>query len=72
MQGKWEDLGDYIHEVRNVTRTDTHHHADLIFEMYTTKHPVRGFDPETMDEPWYRIELALHISEYKEPTFIAL
>jgi len=72
MQGKWADLGDYIHEVRNVKRTDNHHHADLIFEMYTTKHPVRAFDAETMDEPWYRIELALHISEYKEPTFINL
>ena len=72
IQKKWGDLGDFVYEVRNARRTDDHHHADLIFEMYTTKSPVRAFESETIDEPWVRTELALHISEYKEPNFISL
>jgi hypothetical protein len=72
IQERWGDLGDFVYEVRNARRTDDHHHADLIFEMYTTKSPVRAFENETIDEPWYRTELALHISEYNEPNFISL
>ncbi len=76
IQEKWGDLGDFVHEVRNARRTDDHHHADLIFEMYTTKSPVRTFEAvikgETIDEPFRRIELALHVHKYNEPNFINL
>jgi hypothetical protein len=76
IQEKWGDLGDFVHEVRNARQTDDHYHADLIFEMYTTKSPVRTFEAiikgETKDEPFRRIELALHVHKYNEPNFINL